>query len=115
VAFKIRGDHADDSVFNGRETKIFLIDEQERSCAAKKYFGILRALRFQELDQRVKTLLVGGNALNFLARLLYRSIDTLLIIRFKDLIYRIDRKCFYSVLIKSGSEYDLRKPNLLVE
>ena len=115
MAFKIGGDHADNAVFNGRETKIFLVDEQETSCAAKKHFGILWALRFQELDQRVKTLLIGGNALNFLACLLYRGIDTLLIKRFKDVVYRIDLKSFDGVLIKIRGEDNLRKPNLLVE
>ena len=93
----------------------FWSTSRQASGAAKKHFGILRALRFQELDQRVKTLLIGGNALNFLARFLYRGVDTFLIKRFKDVVYRIDFKRLYCILIKGRSEDDLRKRDLLIE
>ena len=71
-------------------------------------------MRFQELDQRIKALLVGGNTLDFLARFLHRGADTFLVKRLKDVVDRIDFKGFYRILIKGSSEYDLRKRDLLI-
>src|SRR5882724_9843236 len=106
------GHHADNTVFNGSEAQILLIDEQKTSGATEKDFGILRALRFEEFDKRIEPLGVSGNAVNFLAGFLDCGADAFLVKRFKDVVDRIDFKSLNGVLIKGGSEYDLRQRNL---
>src|SRR5260370_12380401 len=107
--------HADDSVFNGCKANILLIHQEQPPRGPQQNFGILRALCFEQFDQRVQLFLArGAGALDLLPRFFNGLANAFLVERLQDVVDRVHLEGLDRVLIVGSGEDDLRYRDLSV-